>query len=199
MTNFIARVLVVLTGFVLISGSLADDRLAIPAVAAGNPNAPTKIEFYLSPTCPMCAATFRNTVLPLLGQAIKGDQLFVLIGIMPRSEADVNFARVLACVPQEQLLPFMTHWYFYRRTGEPQLDKLLQMGKEHGIYGTTVEQCTSNRNDVAFLGFNQLVFVQQGIRQTPAIFINKKHVQDVFYLWQLEELLPKIAARSEKE
>ncbi|MDO8252123.1 MAG: thioredoxin domain-containing protein [Rhodoferax sp.] len=170
---------------------------AFPGIAAGDPKSETKIEFYLSPTCPMCAATFRNTVLPLLSLAASGTDLFVFVGIMPRSNEDVKFARVLSCVPQAQLLSFMADWYFYRRNGPASFKHLLSMGKNHGITGANEEQCANERNDRVLLGFNHLVFTDQGLKETPAIFLNGKNVPNTYYLWQLEERLPQLV-RSKK-
>jgi hypothetical protein len=165
---------------------------AFPGIAAGDPKSETKLEFYLSPSCPMCAATFRNTVLPLLRQAADGADLFVFVGIMPGSNDDVKFARVLSCVPQAQLLPFMADWYFYRRNGPVDFNYLLTMGRKYGITGANEQQCANERNDKVLLGFNHLVFTDQGLKTTPAVFLNRKHMPETYYLWQLEERLPQL-------
>lgn len=168
---------------------------AFPGIAVGNPKSETKIEFYLSPTCPMCAATFRNTVLPLINSAASGTDVFIFVGIMPSSNDDVKFARVLSCVPQTKLLPFLTEWYMYRRNGPVDFKYLITTGKKYDITGANEEQCANERNDKILLGFNKLVFTDQGLKETPAIFVNRKHVPNVYYLWQFEELFPKLARR----
>jgi hypothetical protein len=199
MGRVICRAAVFISCWLILSVCTAADRLAVPIITAGNPDAPTRIDFYLSPTCPMCAATFRNAVLPLLIQAARGRQLFVFVGILPRSPGDADFARVLTCVPQDKLLPFMTRWYFYRRTGEAHLGKLFHMGKQYGIAGQSVAECTSEQNDAMLLGFNQFVFAKERISETPAVFVNKKYVPEILYLWQLEDLLPELADKNMKD
>lgn len=179
------------------ASSAAAQESAFPGIAAGDPKSETKLEFYLSPSCPMCAATFRNTVLPILTLAASGTDLFVFVGIMPSSNEDVKFARVLSCVPQAQLLPFMTDWYFYRRNGPANFKRLLTMGQKYGITGANEEQCANERNDKVLLGFNHLVFTIQGLKETPVIFLNRKHLPETYYLWQLEERLPQLG-RSKK-
>ena len=169
--------------------------MAFPAFRAGDPQAETKIEFYLSPTCPMCAATFRNSVLSLLNQASKRKDLFVFVGILPSSENDLKFARVLACVPQSELMPYMTDWYFSRRTESAGFNRLLTMGKRYGIRGSSEAECTNDRNDKALISFNRLVFTENNVKETPAIFLNGKHMTETFYLWQFEDKLPQLVRK----
>lgn len=191
MRNYIT--LLILSIAIGVSGncSAAQD-IAFPAIVAGNPKSETRIEIYLSPSCPMCAATFRNTVLPLLSMAAAGTDVYVFVGIMPSSKDDVKFARVLSCVPQVQLVPFLADWYFYRREGRLDLQHLLTIGKNYGIAGINEEQCITERNDKALLGFNHIVFTEQGLKETPAVFLNRKVLPNNYYLWQLEERLPQL-------
>lgn len=196
MRNYISLLILCITIGIGGKFSVAQE-LAFPGVAAGDPKSETKLEFYLAPSCPMCAATFRNTVLPLLNLAADGADLFVFVGIMPSSNDDVKFARVLACVPQDQLLPFMTDWYFYRLSGPLDFAHLLSIGKKYQITGANEKQCANERNDKVLLGFNHLVFTEQSVKETPAIFLNRKHLPNTYYLWQLEERLPYLV-RSKK-
>jgi protein-disulfide isomerase len=163
---------------------------AYPAFTVGNPKAATKLEFYMSPTCPMCAAAFRNSVLPLLARASETQDLLVRVAIMPRSEADIPFSRMLACVPQDKVLPYMTDWYFYRQRKDADMPALVRIGKKHGLLAETEAQCASKKNDLAMLAANNFVFTTHKLKETPAIFLNGKPLKETYYLWQLEEQLP---------
>jgi protein-disulfide isomerase len=162
---------------------------AVPAMVAGNSTAKNTIEFFLSPTCPHCAATFRNTVLALMDRAANGGDLRVFVAVTPRNPVDVPYARLLSCVPQDKLLGFLTEWYGYRRTGEADLSKLRQIGTRHGLMGTSEAQCTNERNDRMLLAFNRLVFAERQVKDTPAVFLNGKHLPVMLYLWQYEDEL----------
>jgi protein-disulfide isomerase len=162
---------------------------AYPAFTAGNPQAANKLEFFLSPTCPMCAGTFRNSVLPLLARAQETKDLQVRVAIMPRSETDIAFARYLACVPQDKLLPFMTEWYFQRRRKDADVPLLVSIGKKHGLLSESEAQCTSERNDRVMLAANNHVFTVHKLKETPAVFLNGKPLKETYYLWQFDDQL----------
>jgi protein-disulfide isomerase len=168
--------------------SFAQDKssISVPLVAIGNPEAKNKIEFFLSPSCPMCASAFRNTIIPLIYDEKYHKDNFILIYVFPRSDADIEYARLLTCVPQEKLLGFMTAWYVYRTKGELTSAALRQMGKRYGMVGNSNASCTSEINDQMFLNFNRFIFEKLKIKNTPAVFFNGKHIPDVVYLWQLQ-------------
>lgn len=167
--------------------------LAPTALTVGSAKAPTRVEFYLSPTCPMCAATFRNTVLPLLARAQESpDALSVRVALMPRNPADIPFARFMSCVPAGQMLPLMTDWFGFRRTGEADLAKLQAFAAKRGLLADSEAGCTSERNDRSLLAANHHVFTVHKLKDTPAVFVNGKPLKETYYLWQLEDQFPAI-------
>ena len=191
-----AKKTVLATLLLVLSSAACAQQMSFPAFTVGNPQAETKIEFYLSPTCTMCAGTFRNTIMSLINKANMRKDLFLFVGVMPRSENDLKFARVMSCVPQAQLMPYMTEWYFHQRTASAaDLTRLLRIGENYGIIGSNESECTSERNDKAFLSFNQLVFTENRIKEVPAIFVNGIHMKEIFYLWQFEEKLPQLEGK----
>lgn len=195
MLQTILTKVLVSTILILFASTAYAQEKAFPAYAIGNPKAENKIEVYLSATCTDCAVTFTNSVLSLMNQANKRDDLYLFVALVPSSQTDLKFVRVLSCVPQNQFIPYMIEWYLSRRSASADINRLLAMGKNRQILGSTEAECTNDTNDRALVSFNRLVFQENAVTRVPAVFINGKYVADTFYMWQFEKILPQLVRR----
>jgi protein-disulfide isomerase len=172
----------------------------LPDRVLGKPDAPVKVDEYVSLTCPHCAE-FYNDTLPALetnyvdtGKARFVFHNFVLDGV------GLKAAQIARCMPEQQFFPFVKMLYKDQNAWAAQIDPakvLISYAKLGGLPEDQAKACLADTKlQNAIIAERDEATQKYKIEATPTFILNdgEETIKGVAPYEQFAKLLDKLAA-----
>ena len=146
----------------------------------GNRNAKVVVIEYAAPVCPHCANFNQNHFRDLKAHYIDTGKVFYVFRIYPVRPGDGPAARLAACLPEEQFLPFMDllfrsqpDWDADEYPGANLHDGLIRLARIAHITPQRAEHCMADTTQDAEINRTAAdAESRYGVHSTPTFVIN---------------------------
>lgn len=168
------------------------DKTYAPVIYAGNKVDPRNvIEFFWSPSCPFCAASFKNGIAPLILKNEGSRKNLIILYLLARNENDILLGELLMCVPQENFSKAVTGLLLQNTVDKPiaTTAALFPYLKRYGLRVSSITSCYNENARATLRKINSDARELRKIKDTPGVVINGVLREEIIFLWQLEELI----------